>query len=215
MFERFTEQARRTVALAQEEARRLEHNYIGTEHLLLGLLAEGEGIAAKSLGSLSISLDAVRAEVEEIIGIGPGSPRHMPFTPRAKKILELSLREAIQLGQRHIGTEHILLGLIREGEGVAAQVLHRRAGGLHRVHQEVFTVLSHPVPLERPPSAQPPAPLSDIGEPMSPVEQRLTDIELAVQPLPDLLAGIARSLDGLVARVEALERRLGSGERSS
>ena len=124
MFERFTDRARRVVVLAQEEARLLNHNYIGTEHILLGLIHEGEGVAAKALESLSISLEAVRSQVEDIIGQGGSSPSgHIPFTPRAKKVLELSLREALQLGHNYIGTEHILLGLIREGEGVAAQVL--------------------------------------------------------------------------------------------
>ena len=124
MFERFTDRARRVVVLAQEEARMLNHNYIGTEHILLGLIHEGEGVAAKALESMGISLDAVRAQVEEIIGQGQQAPSgHIPFTPRAKKVLELSLREALQLGHNYIGTEHILLGLIREGEGVAAQVL--------------------------------------------------------------------------------------------
>jgi ATP-dependent Clp protease ATP-binding subunit ClpC len=124
VFERFTDRARRVVVLAQEEARLLNHNYIGTEHILLGLIHEGEGVAAKALESLGISLEAVRQQVEEIIGQGGASPSgHIPFTPRAKKVLELSLREALQLGHNYIGTEHILLGLIREGEGVAAQVL--------------------------------------------------------------------------------------------
>jgi ATP-dependent Clp protease ATP-binding subunit ClpA len=124
MFQRFTDRARRVVHLAQEEARLLRHNYVGTEHLLLGLLYEGEGIAARALGSLGISLEAVRARVEEIIGRGQTTPSgHIPFTPRAKKVLELSLREALQFGHNYIGTEHLLLGLLREGEGVAAQVL--------------------------------------------------------------------------------------------
>jgi len=124
MFERFTDRARRVVVLAQEEARMLNHNYIGTEHILLGLIHEGEGVAAKALESLGISLEAVRQQVEEIIGQGQQAPSgHIPFTPRAKKVLELSLREALQLGHNYIGTEHILLGLIREGDGVAAQIL--------------------------------------------------------------------------------------------
>ena len=124
MFERFTDRARRVVVLAQEEARMLNHDYIGTEHILLGLIREGDGVAAKALESLGISLEAVRQQVEEIIGRGQQAPSgHIPFTPRAKKVLELSLREALQLGHNYIGTEHILLGLIREGEGVAAQVL--------------------------------------------------------------------------------------------
>ncbi|HET7476019.1 MAG TPA: ATP-dependent Clp protease ATP-binding subunit [Dermatophilaceae bacterium] len=143
MFERFTDRARRVVVLAQEEARMLNHNYIGTEHILLGLIHEGEGVAAKALESLGISLDAVRQQVEEIIGQGQQAPSgHIPFTPRAKKVLELSLREALQLGHNYIGTEHILLGLIREGEGVAAQVLVKLGADLTRVRQQVIQLLS-------------------------------------------------------------------------
>ena len=125
------------------EARLLNHSYIGTEHILLGLIHEGEGVAAKALDSLSISLDAVRAQVEEIIGQGGSSPSgHIPFTPRAKKVLELSLREALQLGHNYIGTEHILLGLLREGEGVATQVLQKLGADLSRVRQQVIQLLS-------------------------------------------------------------------------
>ena len=143
MFERFTDRARRVVVLAQEEARMLNHNYIGTEHILLGLIHEGEGVAAKALESMGISLDAVRAQVEEIIGQGQQAPSgHIPFTPRAKKVLELSLREALQLGHNYIGTEHILLGLIREGEGVAAQVLVKLGADLNRVRSTVIQLLS-------------------------------------------------------------------------
>jgi hypothetical protein len=143
MFERFTNRARRVVVLAQEEARLLKHNYIGTEHLLLGLIHEGEGVAAKALESLGISLEAVRAQVEEIIGQGETAPSgHIPFTPRAKKVIELSLREARQLHCNYIGTEHILLGLVREGEGVAAQVLVKLGADLPRVRQQVVQELS-------------------------------------------------------------------------
>jgi len=143
MFERFTDRARRVVVLAQEEARMLNHNYIGTEHILLGLIHEGEGVAAKALESLGISLDSVREQVQEIIGQGQQAPSgHIPFTPRAKKVLELSLREALQLGHNYIGTEHILLGLIREGEGVAAQVLVKLGADLNRVRQQVLQLLS-------------------------------------------------------------------------
>ena len=129
--------------LAQEEARLLNHDYIGTEHLLLGLVHERPGVAAKALESLGISLEAVRAQVEEIIGQGQSAPTgHIPFTPRAKKVLELSLREALQFGHNYIGTEHILLGLIREGEGVAAQVLVRLGADQARVRQQVIRLLS-------------------------------------------------------------------------
>jgi Clp amino terminal domain, pathogenicity island component len=154
MFERFTDRARRVVVLAQEESRMLNHNYIGTEHLLLGLIHEGEGVAAQALESLGISLEAVRRKVVERVGEGQAAPTgHIPFTPRAKKVLELSLREALQLGHNYIGTEHLLLGLIREGdgvalgltrerEGVAAQVLQQLGADLNRVRQEVIQLLS-------------------------------------------------------------------------
>ena len=143
MFERFTDRARRVVVLAQEEARALNHSYIGTEHILLGLIREGEGVAAKALESMGISREAVRSEVEDIIGKGSQPPSgYIPFTPRAKKVLELSLREALQLGHKYIGTEHILLGLIREGEGVAAQVLVKLGADLPRVRQQVIQLLS-------------------------------------------------------------------------
>jgi ATP-dependent Clp protease ATP-binding subunit ClpA len=138
MFERFTDRARRVVVLAQEEAVRLKHNHLGTEHLLLGLVHEGQGVGAKALESLGIQLEAVRAQVEEIIGQGQRAPTgHIPFTPRAKKVLELSLREAKQLGHDYIGTEHILLGLIREGEGVAAQLLVKLGADLSRTRRQV------------------------------------------------------------------------------
>src|ERR1700726_2453663 len=142
MFERFTDRARRVVVLAQEEARMLDHSYIGTEHLLLGLIHEGEGVAAKALESLGISLEAVREKVEETIGpAGSASTGSPPFTPRAKKVLELSLREALQLGHNYIGTEHLLLGLIREGEGVAARVLENLGVDLTKVRSHVIRPL--------------------------------------------------------------------------
>jgi ATP-dependent Clp protease ATP-binding subunit ClpA len=145
MFERFTDRARRVVVLAQEEARMLNHNYIGTEHLLLGLIHEGEGVAAKALESLGISLEAVRQQVGEIIGQGQQAPSgHIPFTPRAKRVLELSLREVQQLGHNYIGTEHILLGLIREGDGVAVQVLVKLGADLNRVRRQVIRLLPWP-----------------------------------------------------------------------
>ncbi|MCE2526915.1 MAG: ATP-dependent Clp protease ATP-binding subunit [Actinomycetia bacterium] len=143
MFERFTDRARRVVVMAQEEARKMNHKYIGTEHLLLGLLAEGEGVAAKSLGSLGIDLNSTRETVIQTVGVGQQAPTgHIPFTPRAKKVLELALREALQLGHNYIGTEHILLGLIREGEGVAAQVLGQAEAGLQKIRQTVLSELS-------------------------------------------------------------------------
>jgi hypothetical protein len=143
VFERFTDRARHVVVLAQAEARMLNHNYIGTEHILLGLIQEGDGVAATALEAMSISLNAARRRVEEIIGQGQTAPTgHIPFTPRAKKVLELSLREALQLGHNYIGTEHILLGLVREGEGVAAQVLKELGADLDRVRQAVIELLS-------------------------------------------------------------------------
>ena len=143
MFERFTDRARRVIVLAQDEARLLNHNYIGTEHILLGLIHEGEGVGAKALESLGITLEGVREQVREIITEGTQAPTgHIPFTPRAKKVLELSLREALQLGHGYIGTEHILLGLLREGDGVAVKVLTRMGAQPAAVRQEVIERLS-------------------------------------------------------------------------
>ena len=143
MFERFTDRARRVVVFAQDEARGLNHNWIGTEHLLLAVIREGQGVGAKALEAMQISLDAARQQVESIIGRGqePVGDGHIAFTPRAKKVLELSLREALQLGHNYIGTEHILLGLIREGDGVAAQVLVNLGSDLNRARQQVIQLL--------------------------------------------------------------------------
>ena len=147
MFERFTDRARRVVVLAQEEARMLNHNYIGTEHILLGLIHEGEGVAAKALESLGISLEGVRQQVEEIIGQGQQAPSgHIPFTPRAKKVLELSLREALQLGHNYIGTEHILLGLFSDAEGFAARVMDDAGVTYDAVRRRIIAMLSAIVP---------------------------------------------------------------------
>jgi ATP-dependent Clp protease ATP-binding subunit ClpC len=155
MFERFTHRARRVVVLASEEARTLNHNYIGTEHLLLGLIREGEGVAPRVLESLGISLEAVQRQVKEIIGEGQEVPAgHIPFTPRAKKVLELALREAHELKHHYLGTEHILLGLIREGEGVAAQVLEKLGGDLDRVREEVMRILADHPEAQEPVSSQ-------------------------------------------------------------
>ena len=179
MFQRFTDRARRTIVFAQEEARGLNHNWIGTEHLLLALIREGHGVGAKALESMQISLDAARQQVESIIGRGqnPVGDGHIPFTPRAKKVLELSLREAQQLGHDYIGTEHILLGLIREGDGVAAQVLVNLGSDLNRARQQVIQLL-HGYQGRQPA-------LSTIGE-----------------ELGDRLASMA-------ARLAVIERRLG------
>ena len=189
MFERFTDRARRVVVLAQQEARRLDHNYIGTEHILLGLIGEREGVAARALDSLEISLDAVRQQVEEIIGRGQQAPSgHIPFTPRAKKVLELSLRESLQLGHNYIGTEHILLGLIREGDGVAAQILVKLGAELNRVRQQVVQLL-HGRQEKEPMSARSTAGelrlLPAVKARLEAVEQRLAAVEQRVGIGPD------------------------------
>lgn len=146
MFEKFTDRARRVVVLAQEEAKLLNHNFIGTEHILLGLIHEGEGVAAQALTAMGTTLDKVRAHVEEIIGKGPPPVTgHVPFTPRAKKVLELALREGLQLGHNYTGTEHILLGLVSEGEGVAAQVLVKQGVFLPALRDKVIEILGGPV----------------------------------------------------------------------
>ncbi len=142
MFDRFTEQARKVVALAQDESRRFNHNYIGTEHLLLGLLREDKGVAAQALGSLNVTLDEVREQVESIVGYGrEETSGQAPFTPRSKKVLELALREALRLGHSYIGTEHILLGLVRESEGVAARVLSNLGVDPDKARREIVRVL--------------------------------------------------------------------------
>ena len=190
MFEKFTDRARRVVVLAQEEARMLNHNYIGTEHILLGLLHEGEGVAAKALESLGISLDVVRQQVEEIIGRGQQElSGHIPFTPRAKKVLELSRREAGQLGHNYIGTEHILLGLIREGDGVAAQVLVKLGADLNRVRQQVIQLIAERPPLEG-------APITEMQTRLDVLESRLAALEQQAGTLPD-----TSDLDEQIAQV--------------
>ena len=191
MFERFTDRARRVIVLAQEEARMLNHNYIGTEHILLGLIHEGEGVAAKALESLGISLDAVRQQVEEIIGQGHQAPSgHIPFTPRVKKVLELSRREAEQLGHTYIGTEHILLGLVREGDGVAAQVLVMLGADLNRVRQQVIQLLHG-------------------RQAREPVSARSAAQNLRVSP------AVQTRLEAVEQRLVAIEQRIGTGPDSS
>jgi ATP-dependent Clp protease ATP-binding subunit ClpA len=186
MFERFTDRARRVVVLAQEEARMLNHNYLGTEHILLGLVHEGQGVAARALESLGISLEAVRQQVEEIIGQGQEAPSgHIPFTPRAKKVLELSWREAKQLGCNYIGTEHILLGLIREGEGVAAKVLVKLGADLNRVRQQVIQLIHG--------------------------RQDNEPVTAAARPEPVLAADLLARINAIESRLSAVEQRVGTG----
>ena len=210
MFQRFTDRARRVVVLAQEEARMLNHNYIGTEHILLGLIHEGEGVAAKALESLGISLEAVRQQVEEIIGQGEDPPQgHIPFTPRAKKVLELSLRESLQLGHHYIGTEHILLGLICEGEGVAAQVLVKLGADLNRVRQQVIQLLhgyrdTEPQAASAGPRAAPSP--SDLQARVDAIEPRLSAIERRVGTGPgtgDLDEQIAQARQDRESAIDA------------
>ena len=189
MFQRFTDQARRAVVLAEEEARMLDHNWIGTEHLLLGLIREGDGVAAKALESLGISLQAVRQEVEEIIGRGEQVPSEViPFTPRSKKVLELSLRESVQLRNNYIGTEHILLGLMREGDGVAPQVLVKLGVDLNRVRQQVIQLL-HGYQGKEPKSArrwpQEGTPATEMQAHLDVIEARLAAVEQRVGTGPD------------------------------
>jgi len=174
MFERFTDRARRVVVLAQEEARLLDHDWIGTEHLLLGLIQEQEGVAARALDVLGVSLETVRSEIEKAVKPGKKKPQsmHIPFTPRAKKILELSLREALQLGHNYIGTEHLLLGLVREGEGVGAQVLAKLGADRARARQAVLQLLSgepgEAVPADAAQITTPPAAAIGVGFQMAP-----------------------------------------------
>jgi ATP-dependent Clp protease ATP-binding subunit ClpC len=199
MFERFTDRARRVVVLAQDEARSLNHNYIGTEHILLGMLSEGEGVAAKALEELGIGLDAIRQQVVEIIGRGAQVPGgHIPFTPRAKKVLELSLRESLQLGHEYIGTEHILLGLIREGEGVAAQVLTRLGATKDQVQHQVMQLLRESPSSERMPG----------GEPVYRSSARMAGSGAQLDE-------IMQRLDTIAGRLSAIERHLGLGEEQA
>jgi ATP-dependent Clp protease ATP-binding subunit ClpC len=199
MFERFTDRARRAMILAQEEARMLSHSHIGTEHLLLGLIHEGGGVAAEALESLGISLQAVRQQVEEVIGQGqhaPGDP--IPFTPRAKKVLELSRREALAMGHNYVGTEHILLGLLREGDGVAAQVLVRLGADLNRVRQQVIQLLAGHQDKDGPKSGRAARRAGKAGRGQH-------------ELLPEIL-GRVESID---ARLSAIGQRVGAGPEVS
>ena len=197
MFERFTERARRVVVLAQEESRLLSHNYIGTEHLLLGLLAERQGIAAEALESLNVTLEAAREQVEEIIGPGQQQPHgHIPFTPRAKKILELSLREALTMHSEVIDTQHLLLGLVDEGDGVGAQIL-RRFGATAQTVRETVTGLVN---------AEPQAEAPEKPEPGAP---RAVSVTLTLRIDPDALVEVKVLLVSIDRRLTAIERHLG------
>ena len=207
MFEKFTDRARRVIVLAQEEARMLDHNYIGTEHLLLGLIHEGQGVAARALETLGVSLEAVRLNVEEIIGRGQEAPSgHIPFTPRAKKVLELSLRESQQVGHDYIGTEHILLGLIREGEGVAAQVLVKLGADLRRVRQQVLQLLGDRAG-EEPGEREPGGRWEGAGGLAG------AESEVRIVGSPAQMAEILNRLRSIDVRLAAVERHLGRGSR--
>lgn len=196
MFERFTDRARRVVVLAQEESQRLSHNYIGSEHLLLGLLAEREGVAARALESLNVTLTAAREQVEEIIGPGQQTPRgHIPFTPRAKKILELALREALTTGSEVINTEHLLLGLIDEGDGVGAQILQRLGATAQAVREAVARLIS----------ADPEA--AEVTGPGS--EPRAVSVGRRVLTRVDALTEVRDLLASIDRRLSAIERHLG------
>jgi ATP-dependent Clp protease ATP-binding subunit ClpA len=205
MFEKFTDRARRVIVLAQEEARMLDHNYIGTEHLLLGLIHEGQGVAARALESLGVSLEAVRRNVEEMIGRGQETlTGHIPFTPRAKKVLELSLRESQQLGHDYIGTEHILLGLIREGEGVAAQVLVTLGADLSRVRQQVLQLLGGRGREEA-------GETEAVGQPEAAGGWAGNEPEVRIAGAPAQMAEILNRLRSIDTRLGAVERHLGLG----
>ncbi len=199
MFERFTDRARNVVVLAQDEARMLNHNYIGTEHILLGLIHESRGIAAKALEAAGIGLEPARQRVAEIIGPGQLAPSgHIPFTPRAKKILELSLREALQLSHNYIGTEHILLGLIREGDGVAVHVLADLGADLNRLRQEVVQLQAgNPMTEEmpRPARTQASARAAAARAESSAQARKLDEILSRLDSISDRLAAIERTLN--------------------
>ncbi len=193
MFERFTDRARRVVVQAQEESRLLNHGYIGTEHLLLGILREDDGVAAEALASLEVSLDAAREQVAEIVGRGQRAPSgHIPFTPRAKKVLELSLREALRLEQHYIGPEHILLGLVTEGHGVAVEVLRVVGASPEQIRARVLELA--------PAGGEEPDDPPEIGGPV-----RLT-------VTPGQLDRLLRQLESIDGRLAAIERHLGLGE---
>jgi ATP-dependent Clp protease ATP-binding subunit ClpC len=211
MFERFTDRAQRVVVLAQEEARRLKHHYVGSEHILLGLIHDGEGVAATALQSLGVSLEVARHQVEEIIGQGrQASSEHMPFTPRVKKVLELSYREAMKLGHSYIGTGHLLLGLVREGDGVAAQTLAALGVDLPTVKRQVLQQLSAYAGDEEGTSTV------ERDEDLVDDELELPDEEVLEQAAFMLSANVAEEIRALLRdiakRVERIERRLAESD---
>jgi ATP-dependent Clp protease ATP-binding subunit ClpC len=205
MFERFSPRARRAIVLAQEESRLLSHNYIGTEHILLGLLAERDGVAARALRSLGIRLDAARDQVREIIGEGQQAPSgHIPFTPRAKKVLELSLREAMRLRSEIIGTEHLLMGLIAEGDGVGAQILERLGASADAVREKVVDVA------RTEPETDPAEAAS--AEAASAEDPRLTRTAFASRSMQiriEAIREVRDLLESMDRRLSAIERHLG------
>jgi ATP-dependent Clp protease ATP-binding subunit ClpA len=200
MFERFTDRARQALVLAQSEARALNHDYVGTEHILLGLLDEERSLAARALAALDVGLDAVRDQVKETVGVGSWAPSgHIPFTPRAKKVLELSLREALLLGDDYIGTEHLLLGLLREGDGVAAQVLVRLGCDLNRVRQQVLLLQGEAKGRVR---------VAEAAGPVAPGEAAEQIMRRRAVPRERVVAELQRALARLTERVDAIERAL-------
>jgi ATP-dependent Clp protease ATP-binding subunit ClpC len=212
MFERFTERARRVVVLAQEEARMLDHNYIGTEHILLGLIHEGDGVAARVIGLMGLTIEAARDQVEQMIGRGSAAPSgHIPFTPRAKKVLELSLREALELNKSYIGTEHILLGLIREGHGVGAQILELLAGPLSAV-RETAVGLTDSEPQE-PDSDEPMAMATSSS--FSLPRGRGPERDARMRMMVEMVVEFREAIESIRRRLAAIERHLGiDGEQA-
>jgi ATP-dependent Clp protease ATP-binding subunit ClpA len=218
MFERFSDAARRVVVLAQEESRLLQHNYIGTEHVLAGLTKTDEGIAAEVLASYEVTIERVRAEIEKEVGRGEGTPSsHIPFTPRAKRILELSLREALQLGHNYIGTEHVLLGLIREGEGLGAKILVRLGADLARVRERTIEAVLDSS--QEPAKDVPPLHVgtsSLVGSMLAGITQRVLDLghdrlgseHIVVWLLDQSESGAAQAFRDQGVDVEALKARL-------
>jgi ATP-dependent Clp protease ATP-binding subunit ClpC len=219
MFERFTERARRVVVLAQEEARMLDHNYIGTEHILLGLIHEGDGVAARVIGLMGLTIEAARDQVEQMIGRGSAAPSgHIPFTPRAKKVLELSLREALELNKSYIGTEHILLGLIREGHGVGAQILELLAGPLSAV-RETAVGLTDSEPQE--PDSDEPVAMATSSSFSLPRGRgperdiRMGERDARMRMMVETVVEFREAIESIRRRLAAIERHLGiDGEQA-